>query len=151
MLRPKFFCVKERVKCTRPGSPASIILRYDSNRFTKLVRSFSAWLLEKQVDKLRSEVKFAPMFEGKNQLPLILTGLLFVCAIVAAVGAICYSIASTELRALQSQAARMESGRNLTRALASEAMEYSKRNPAIDPILQSVGLKPAPASPKAAK
>jgi hypothetical protein len=91
------------------------------------------------------------MFDGKNQLPFILTGLLFICAIVAAVGASSYFIASSELRGLQTEAARMDSGRNLARALAAEAVEYSKRNPAIDPILQSVGAKPAPASPKAAK
>lgn len=106
---------------------------------------------EKQVDNLRDKVKFPPMFEGKNQLLLILTGLLFVCAIVAAIGAAAYFNASTELRVLQTEAARMDSGRNLARVLAAEAVEYSKRNPAIDPILQSVGAKPVPASPKAAK
>lgn len=91
------------------------------------------------------------MFDGKNQLPLILTGLLFVCAVVAAIGAIAYFVASSELRGFQMQVTRMESGRNLARALAAEATEYSKRNPAIDPILQSIGAKPAPSSPKAAK
>jgi hypothetical protein len=77
--------------------------------------------------------------------------LLFICAIVAAIGAIAYYSASSELRGLQSQVARMESGRNLARALEAEALEYSKRNPAIDPILRAVGSKPAPTTPKAAK
>lgn len=103
------------------------------------------------MDKVCGEVKFPPMFEGKNQLPLILTGLLFVSAILSAVGALSYYTASSQLRNLQAQIAKMESGRNLTRALAAEAVEYSKRNPAIDPVLQSVGLKPAPSSPKASK
>lgn len=91
------------------------------------------------------------MFEGKNQLPLILTGLLFVCAIVAAIGAASYYTASSDMRALQAKAALMESGRSLTRALAAEAMEYSKRDPSIDPILHSIGAKQPPSSPKTAK
>jgi hypothetical protein len=36
--------------------------------------------------------------------------------------------------------------RALFQALANDAIEYSKRNPAIDPILQSVGINPAAAS-----
>ena len=103
------------------------------------------------MDKRHSEDKFSPMFEGKNQPLLILTGLLFVCAIVAAIGATSYYLASSELRGLQNQAGQMEGRRALTRALATDAVEYSKRNPAIDPILQSVGLKQPPSSPKAAK
>ena len=103
------------------------------------------------MDKLERKVRFHVMFEGKNQLLLILTGLLFVCAIVAAIGASSYYVASSDLRNLQAQAARMDSGRNLARALAAEAVEYSKRDPAIDPILQSIGAKPALSSPKAAK
>jgi len=103
------------------------------------------------VDKRGGKAKFFSMFKGKNQAALVLTGMLFICAILSAIGAISYYAASNELRSLQVQAARMDGRRNLARALAAEAMEYSKRNPAIDPVLQSVGLKPAPASPKATK
>lgn len=91
------------------------------------------------------------MFEGKNQLPLILTGLLFVSAILSGLGAISYYSCSSQLRKLQTQVANMEAKRQLTRALAADALEYSKHNPAIDPILQSIGLKTPPSSPKAAK
>ena len=132
----KYFCVKERDKWLWR---TVFILK------TVLPR------IKKQVDKPGCKVNFSSMFKGKNQVPLILTGLLFVCAIVAAIGAISYYTASNELRNLQVEAARMEGRRNLTRVLAAEAMEYSKRNPSIDPILQSVGLKPTTASPKASK
>jgi|SRR6187402_2807393 hypothetical protein len=104
-----------------------------------------------QVDKSGRKVKFSAMFSEKNFLPLILIGLLFVSAIISAVCATLYVQSSVELRGLQMQAATMEQKRALTRALAQDAIEYSKRNPAIDPILQSVGLKAPPASPKATK
>jgi hypothetical protein len=32
-------------------------------------------------------------------------------------------------------------------ALANDTVEYSKKNPDIDPILESVGLKPAKSAP----
>ena len=34
-------------------------------------------------------------------------------------------------------------------ALANDAVEYSKNHPAIDPILESVGLKPGKSAPAA--
>ncbi|MEO5804724.1 MAG: hypothetical protein ABIR24_14460 [Verrucomicrobiota bacterium] len=91
------------------------------------------------------------MFSGKNLLALILTGLLFLSAALSAVCAVLYVRGSGELRGLQTQAAAIDNNRNLTRALATDAMEYSKRNPAIDPILRSVGLKSESSSPKVAK
>ena len=91
------------------------------------------------------------MFSEKNLLPLVLVGLLFISAIISAVCAVLHMRGSSELRNLQLQAAMVEQKRALTRGLATDAMEYSKRNPAIDPILQSVRLKPTPTSPKASK
>ena len=84
-------------------------------------------------------------------MPSALTGLLLVSAVTCATLAILYVRGASELRGLQGQAAAIENNRNLVRALAADAIEYSKRNPAIDPVLQSVGLKPAPGSPKASK
>ncbi len=91
------------------------------------------------------------MFSGKNLLLTILTGLLFLSAVLSAICAIIYVRGSGELRGLQGQAASIDNNRAVTRALAGEAMEYSKRNPSIDPVLQTFGLKSAPASPKATK
>ena len=91
------------------------------------------------------------MFSGKNLLPSVLTGLLLVSAVTCFAFAVIYMRGTGEMRSLQGQAAAIENNRNLVRALANDAIEYSKRNPAIDPVLQSVGLKPAPASPKASK
>lgn len=108
---------------------------------------------ENPVDKLVSPAKFSRMFPAKNKLS-ILIALLFVSAVASAACAVLHYRATGQLRGLQRQAMGVESNRNLTRALAADAVEYSKRNPAIDPILRSFGLKqPAsPASsPKAAK
>ena len=87
-------------------------------------------------------------------MPLILTGLLFVSVIFSAICVVTYVRGTAELRGLQGKAAAIESNRNLVRSLAAEALEYGKRNPAIDPVLQTFGLKAAnaaPISPKATK
>ncbi len=49
-----------------------------------------------------------------------------------------------ELRDLQSAAATVNNRRTLVGLLAKDAAEYSKKNPAIDPILESVGAKAKP-------
>jgi hypothetical protein len=94
---------------------------------------------------------FQRMSSEKNVVPLVLVGLLFICAITSAASAIVYLQSSAELRGIQIQAATLDQKRNLTRALANDVLEYSKRNPEIDPLLRSVGLKPALTSPKASK
>jgi hypothetical protein len=44
---------------------------------------------------------------------------------------------------------QVEMRQNRLKALVSEAMDYSQRTPAIDPLLVSIGAKP-PATPTAA-
>ena len=91
------------------------------------------------------------MFTGKNLVPLILVTLIFFSALFSSLCVYLYIKGTGELRGLQAQAARIENSRNLLRALAGESVEYSKRNPAINPLLQSVGLNPGVATPKATK
>jgi hypothetical protein len=52
-----------------------------------------------------------------------------------------------EARSLQDVANRINTLRATLDSLAREAIAYSQTNPAIDPILISVGLKNPPASP----
>ncbi len=87
---------------------------------------------------------------GKNSITLVLIGLLFTSALVSVGFAFLYMRGIGELRTLQSQAAVVEAKQNFIRALANDTLEYSKQNPAIDPILQGIGLKPKPvaSSPK---
>lgn len=91
------------------------------------------------------------MFSGKNLVPLTLVALIFCSALFSLFCVFFYMRGAGELRGLQAQAARVENSRNLLRAIAAESVEYSKRNPAIDPILQAVGLKQGAAAPKATK
>jgi hypothetical protein len=48
---------------------------------------------------------------------------------------------------LQSQLSLIQRNRTIIQSMAEDAIEYSKRNPAIDPILQQHNVKPKPAAP----
>lgn len=63
-----------------------------------------------------------------------------------------------KLREIHTQAAMIQQNRFVISRLQADLLEYSKKNPAIDPILESTGLKPksaagpsASATPKPAK
>ncbi|MBC8002302.1 MAG: hypothetical protein H7X97_06910 [Opitutaceae bacterium] len=84
------------------------------------------------------------MFSGKNLLPAVLISLLLVSAVTAAVFTVVFIQSNRDLRRLQAQAASIQNNRLVAQAMANDCLEYSKRNPAIDPILQSIGLKPKP-------
>jgi hypothetical protein len=61
----------------------------------------------------------------------------------AAISCFKYNSRSRELRRLQMNVAQINGFQTQISALANEAMEYSKKNPSIDPILESIGMKPA--------
>lgn len=67
---------------------------------------------------------------------------------------LCYACVTNagELNRLQVTAANINKNRAIMNAVAAEALEYSKTNPAIDPILEDAKIKPpsrnqAPAKP----
>jgi hypothetical protein len=82
-----------------------------------------------------------------NQLTTILLGLLTISALASLVLCWLYVSNTRELRTLQSQVAMINNNRNVMTALANDAVEYSKKNQDIDPILVSVGLKPGKGAP----
>jgi len=89
--------------------------------------------------------------------PLI-TGLLVVdCFLAFAVFvlAVANQMHARQMRNLGGQIYVDQGYQNRVTALVGEALEYSKKNSAIDPVLQSIGAKPpnapAPANPKPAK
>jgi len=62
---------------------------------------------------------------------------------LASVGFCCaYIFKARELRSLQGQIAGIQNNRALIAGVANDALEYSKRNSAIDPILEAAGIKP---------
>jgi hypothetical protein len=76
-------------------------------------------------------------------LTTILLGVLAVSTLASVV--LCWlNISNTrELRSLQTQATLINNNKAFINALVSESMEYSKTHHDIDPILESVGLKPS--------
>lgn len=87
-----------------------------------------------------------------NPLTRVLLGLLVVSALASVVLCWLYISDTRQLRALQGQANIINNNRTVMTALANDTLEYSKKNPAIDPILESVGLKPSKSgSPAAVK
>ena len=85
-----------------------------------------------------------------------LTTVLLVILVVSALASVllCWLYISNtrQLRVLQTQIQMVNNNRALITSLANECLEYSKKNPAIDPLLESAGIKPgrtpsAPAKP----
>lgn len=77
-----------------------------------------------------------------NPLITILLGVLTLSVLGSVVLCWLYISNTRELRTLQGQAAMINNNRGVINALAADTVEYSKKHPAIDPILESVGLKP---------
>jgi hypothetical protein len=76
-----------------------------------------------------------------NSFTGLLVGLLFVSALAAGVQVLRLSFATRDLRRLQPRIIEINSHLNVAQALLNDTLEYSKRNPAIDPLLQSMNFK----------
>jgi hypothetical protein len=82
-----------------------------------------------------------------NAVTNLLVGLV-VLTVVATTSLALYYVRSVQnLNTLQLQTAIINRNRALANSLVAETVEYSKRNPAIDPILQSIGAKPRAGAP----
>lgn len=88
-----------------------------------------------------------------NKSPL--TAVLMVALAISALASLylCYECVtnSSELSVLQNQANAVNNGRAIMTAVATETLEYSKTNPAIDPILEAAKIKPPSRPTKAGK
>jgi hypothetical protein len=76
-----------------------------------------------------------------NALASLLTGAVIVCALTLLWISTRYFFAMREMQKLQSQYTFMNNTRAAAQGLANDALEYSKRNPAIDPILYQYDVK----------
>lgn len=86
---------------------------------------------------------------NKSPMPKVLLVILAASAIASVVLCWMYISASRELRQLQMQANLVNNNRAVVNSLVMESIEYSKKNAAILPILESAGIKPnAPAANK---
>ncbi len=71
----------------------------------------------------------------------ILTGVLAICVLASVVLCWLYIHSAGELRSLQVNAAAITQRGRAVMALANDAVEYSQKNPAIVPVLESIGIK----------
>jgi len=81
-----------------------------------------------------------------NPMTTVLLGVLTLSALASVVLCLLFTTCTHQKHLLQSQATDIMNKRTALNALANDVMEYSKKNQDIDPILQSVGLKPAKSS-----
>lgn len=72
----------------------------------------------------------------------VLKVVLVVSLVLSALFCLQYIFVTREARALSGQVANINLFRNTLQALANDCLAYSQTNPAINPILESVGLKP---------
>ena len=86
-----------------------------------------------------------------ESLTKILNVVMAVCLILAALFSFQSLNLSKELRGYNTQVNTINSLRSSLQMLGAECVDYSTRNPAIDPILESVNWKPSKTTaPKAA-
>ncbi len=100
--------------------------------------------IKNDVDKRVRVFTVPAAYMKKNPLIPALIGVLAVLTLFGAWAIWNSYICSKKSRALQAQAANINNTRVVMDALAKETLEYSKKNPAIDPILISVRLKEGP-------
>jgi len=82
----------------------------------------------------------------KSPLTIFLLAILALSAVLSAFFCARYISSTRQLRLIQGQMNFINSRTTSITALANDALEYSKRNSAIDPILEATGLKPSKTS-----
>jgi hypothetical protein len=85
-----------------------------------------------------------------NGTTTILNWALAISVVALAVFAVQYFFKTREVRNLQSKIVEYQNKQQFLNSLIADCMEYSKRNPAIDPILEANNLKPKAAGTKPA-
>ena len=85
-----------------------------------------------------------------NGTPTILNWALAIAVIGVGIGAMNNFLKTREARSLQSKIANFQNNQAIMNNLIADTMQYSQRNPAIDPILETIGAKPGKNAPAAA-
>jgi|SRR5207247_3692132 len=81
-----------------------------------------------------------------NPTAVALVTALFLSALASCWFAAWWFLGARELQALEFQYQSMTQVSGAVQALANDALEFSRRNAAIDPLLQQFDLKPKPAT-----
>lgn len=77
-----------------------------------------------------------------SPLTTVLLGLVGLSVLLSLALCFAHISADKELRVLKTQFNQVNQNRTAISGLVAESLEYSKRNPAINPILEQAGLKP---------
>src|SRR3954471_22883597 len=96
--------------------------------------------LEKHDGQLTIKTCRLPGIDMKSPLTTFLLAVLALSTVLSVVFCSLYVSSTRQLRLLQGQMTIINGRTTAITALANEAVEYSKRNPAIDPILEAIGL-----------
>jgi hypothetical protein len=75
-------------------------------------------------------------------LTTILNGALLVCLAGCMIFCFQYIMLAREVRRFNADMAGINARRTALQSLVAECVEYSKKNPAILPVLETVGIKP---------
>src|SRR5437867_8154731 len=78
----------------------------------------------------------------KNSFLITLATIALILGLWATLQAVRYYFVTRQLAVAQAQVNGVQIRLNYAQALAAEALEYSRHNPAIDPILQNFNFKP---------
>ena len=81
-----------------------------------------------------------------NPLAVVLVTALFLSALASSWFSIWWFLGARELQSLEYQFQSMSQISAAMQSLANDAVEYGRRNPAIDPLLNQFDLKPKPAA-----
>jgi len=86
-----------------------------------------------------------------NPLAVALVTALFLSALASSWFSIWWFLGARELQSLEYQFQSMSQISAAMQSLANDAVDYGRRNPAIDPLLNQFDLKPRSAAPPAAQ
>ena len=84
-----------------------------------------------------------------NGTTTILNWALALAVVGVAIGALNNYFKTSEARLLQAKIMNFQNNQAIMNNLINDTLQYSQRNPAIDPILEAIGAKPAKNAPAA--
>lgn len=79
-----------------------------------------------------------------NPVAVVLVSVLFLSALASCWFSLWWFLATRELQGIEFQNQSLVRLSQAMQSLASDAVEYSRRNPAIDPVLVQFEIKPRP-------
>jgi|SRR5580765_483650 len=101
-----------------------------------------------KLDNLRQKATVRPCMKS-NLFCTCTLGLFLVCAIYTVWLSAIVFVSAKQFQKLQSQYASIQQTQEALHYLAADAVEYGKKHPAIEPILQQFELKPKPGATNA--